>query len=94
MDTKRIIEMHINALDGEKEELRKKFLAELDSLGSEAKSAAQHASTALPTLAWIETSLARVRELREAFEKAECGRDILRRVSEAAEFEARKNATA
>ena len=45
--TKRIIEMHVNALDGEKEELRRKFLAELDSLGSEAKSAAPSSVVAI-----------------------------------------------
>ena len=94
MDTKQIIEMHLTTLDGEKDELRKRFLAELERLGDEAKSAACHAVGTLPTLAWIETGMARLREIREAFEKAQCARDILRRVCEAAEFEAGQKASA
>jgi hypothetical protein len=89
MDTKQIIEMHLNALEGEKQGCRKSYLAELERLGDEAKSAAQHAAGPLPTPAFLETHMARLRELRETYEKAECAREILRRVSEAASFEAR-----
>ena len=89
MDTKQIIEMHLNALEGEKQEFRTSYLAELERLGEEAKSAAEHAAGPLPTLAFLETHMARLRELRESFEKAECASGILRRVSEAAAFEAR-----
>jgi len=89
MDTQQIIEMHLNALEGEKQELRKKYLAELERLGDEARSTAEHAAGPVPTLAFLETHMARLRELRESFEKAECTSRILRRVSEAASFEAR-----
>lgn len=88
MDTKQIIEMHLNAIDGEREEIRKRYLDELKRLGTEATTAAEHAAGALPTLAWLETSMARLRELQATFEKAESAREMLRRVSEAAEFEA------
>ena len=94
MNTKQIIDMHRSALEGEKEELRKRFLGELERLGDEAKTAAQHRIGTLPTLAWLETGMARLRELHEAFERAECARDILRRVSEATEFEAGQKANA
>ena len=88
MDTKQIIEMHVRAIDGEKEEIRKRYLDEMKRLGTEATTAAEHAVGALPTLAWMETGMARLRELQASFEKAECAREMLRRVSEAAEFEA------
>jgi hypothetical protein len=94
MDTKQIIDMHMNVIDGQKEELRKSFLAELKRLSDEASTAADHRIGTLPTLAWLETGMARLQELRETFEKAECARDILRRVSEAAEFEAGQKASA
>lgn len=94
MDMKQIIDMHANAIDGQKEELRKGFLAELQRLSDEAKTAADHRIGSLPTLAWLETSMGRLRELRETFEKAECARDMLRRVSEAADFEATRKASA
>jgi hypothetical protein len=90
MDVNRSIEMYVNALDGEQQELRGKFLAELAKLGDEAKSAAQHAAGPLPTLAWLEMSMARLRELRDAFDKAESGRYILRRLSEAFGFGAQQ----
>lgn len=87
MDTKQIIEMHARALDCQKEELRKSFLAELQRLSDEAKTAADHRLGSLPTLAWLETSMTLLRDTREAFEKADAAREMLRRVSEAAEFE-------
>jgi hypothetical protein len=90
MDTKQIIDMHLNAIAGEKEEIRKRYLDELNRLGTQATTAAEHAVGALPTLAWLETGMARLRELQATFEKAECARETLRRVSEAAEFESRK----
>jgi hypothetical protein len=99
MDTKQIVEMHVRALDGQKEELRKSFLAELQRLSDEAQAATHHqvgerppSQRSLPPLAWLETSMARLRETREAFEKAEAAREVLRRVSEAADFEASRKA--
>lgn len=94
MDTKQIIDRQLDKLATEKEEIRGRFLAELETLGDKAKTAAQHEAGALPTLAWVETSMARLRELREAFEKAEGARDVLRRVADAAEFEASRQASA
>jgi hypothetical protein len=94
MDAKQIIEMHVRALDGQKEDLRKSFLAELLRLSDEAKTAADHGVGTLPTLAWLETGMARLRDLHETFEKAESAREVLRRVSEAAEFEAGQKASA
>jgi hypothetical protein len=94
MDAKQIIETHVRALDGQKEDLRKSFLAELLRLSDEARTAGDHRIGSLPTLAWLETGMARLRDLRETFEKAESAREILRRVSEAEEFEAGQKASA
>ena len=87
MDTKKIVNKQLNALTTEREMLRQQFRAELEVLGDKAKTAAQHEVGALPTLAWVETSLARLRELREAFERAEHARTALRRVADAIEIE-------
>ena len=87
MDTSQVIEMHLNALASQKEELRKSFLAELVRLSDAAQTAVAHTLGPLPTLAWLETSMARLREIRESFEKAETARETLRRVCEAARFE-------
>lgn len=94
MDTKQIIDTHLGRLETEKEELRRRFLDELNTLGNKAHTAAKHELGSLPTLAWVETSMARLREIREAFEKADAAKDMLRRVADAAEFEASQKASA
>ena len=94
MTTKQIIDTHTERLDAEREELRRRFLDELKTLGDKAHTAAQHELGSLPTLAWVETSMSRLREIREAFEKADAAKDMLRRVADAAEFEASRQASA
>ena len=67
MGIKQIIDPKLDKLKTEKEQLRTWFFAELELLGGKAKTAAQHEASeaeALPMLTWIETSMARLRELR------------------------------
>jgi hypothetical protein len=94
MDAKQIIDRQLDKLATEKEEIRTRFLAELETLGDKAKTAAQHEAGALPPVGWVETSMAGLGELRVAFEQAERARAVLRRVADAAEFEASRQASA
>jgi hypothetical protein len=84
MDTKQIVEMLIKAINCDKEELRRKFVAELRQLSDSAKRAADGGHDSLMTLLWLETSMTRLREIRDSVDKIECKRVMLHRVSDAA----------
>ena len=87
MDTSEALKMPLNALDSQMRKARSSFLAELLRLSYQAKSAAGQRFGPLPTLAWLETSVARLREMHKSLEKAERAREMLRRVCEAEELD-------
>ena len=88
MDSTQIVDMLVTELEAEKAELRRQILAELARLSYEAKAAASHSDETLPTLAWVEASVTRLREKHDAFAKVQGAQDALRRVSWAIAFEA------
>ena len=87
MDAKQITERMRRTLQAEQEQLRVDFLNDLRRLSREAADRAQQVSCELPTLAFLESVMDRLRELQAAYIKSELAREVLRQVEEAADVE-------
>jgi hypothetical protein len=87
MDAKQITERMRRTLQAEQEQLRVDFLNDLRRLSREAADRAQQVSYELPTLAFLESLMDRLRELQAAYIKSELVREVLRQVEVAADVE-------
>ena len=92
MDTERIIEMHIAILEGKQDDLRLDFADVLGRIGDDARSGAHRKVWKLSTLEWIEARMAKLLEIRKAFDATELARDTLCRVFELTDGEVKLKA--